>query len=162
MSTFSNQLQKDPAPQLVRELDEAGAAGAGWVVYLGLGPTALGFATYAFALRRMTPGRMASLSYLIPVVAIVLGWALLSETPPVLAVAGGALCVVGVYLARRRCTKKGGTCRLTSSPATRSDGRSAAGTLYAAAHDPLDHHGGSRCSARCNRLHGHASQDHCE
>jgi drug/metabolite transporter (DMT)-like permease len=50
----------------------------------------------------MTAGRLASLSYLIPVVAIVLGWALLGETPPVLAVAGGALCILGVYLARRR------------------------------------------------------------
>lgn len=90
------------APQLLRELDDTGAAGAGWIVYLGLGPTALGFATYAFALRRMTAGRLASLSYLIPVVAIVLGWALLGETPPALAVGGGALCVVGVYLARRR------------------------------------------------------------
>lgn len=90
------------APQLLGELDDAGAAGAAWMVYLGLGPTALGFATYAFALRRMTAGRLASLSYLIPVVAIVLGWALLGETPPVLAVAGGALCILGVYLARRR------------------------------------------------------------
>jgi drug/metabolite transporter (DMT)-like permease len=90
------------APQLLRELDDSGAAGAGWIVYLGLGPTALGFATYAYALGRMTAGRLASLSYLIPVVAIVLGWALLGETPPALALAGGALCVFGVFLARRR------------------------------------------------------------
>ena len=59
------------------------------------------FATYAFALRRMTAGRLASLTYLIPVVAILLGWALLDETPPALAVAGGGLCLAGVYLARR-------------------------------------------------------------
>ena len=90
------------APQLVRELDGSGAAGAGWIVYLGLGPTALGFATYAYALRRMTAGRLASLSYLIPVVAIMLGWALLEETPPALALGGGALCVLGVYLSPRR------------------------------------------------------------
>lgn len=90
------------APQLVRELEGSGAADSGRIVYLGLGPTALGFATYAYALRRMTAGRLASLSYLIPVVAIVLGWALLGEAPPRLAVAGGALCVLGVYLARRR------------------------------------------------------------
>ncbi len=45
---------------------------------------------------------MASLTFLIPVVAILLGWALLGETMPVLALAGGVLCVAGVYLARRR------------------------------------------------------------
>ena len=45
---------------------------------------------------------MAALAYLIPVVAIVLGWALLDEVPARLAVLGGALCLGGVYLARRR------------------------------------------------------------
>ena len=45
------------------------------MVYLGVVPTALGFATWAFALRRTSAGRMASLAYLIPVVAILLGWA---------------------------------------------------------------------------------------
>jgi drug/metabolite transporter (DMT)-like permease len=90
------------APTLVGELDDAGAEGLGWVVYLGLGPTALGFATWAFALRRMSAGRLASLAYLIPVVAIVLGWAVLGETPPLLAAVGGTLCVAGVAVARRR------------------------------------------------------------
>src|SRR5215467_9115616 len=44
---------------------------------------------------RTSAGRMASITYLIPVVAIVLGWALLGETPPRLAAAGGALCLAG-------------------------------------------------------------------
>jgi drug/metabolite transporter (DMT)-like permease len=89
------------APGLARELGSAGASAIGGTVYLGLGPTALGFATYAFALRRTTAGRLAALGYLIPIVAIALGWALLGETPPALAAGGGALCVGGVYLARR-------------------------------------------------------------
>jgi len=45
---------------------------------------------------------MASLTYLAPPVAVGLGWAILGETPPWLAVAGGGLCLVGVYVARRR------------------------------------------------------------
>jgi drug/metabolite transporter (DMT)-like permease len=52
--------------------------------------------------RRASAGRTASLNYLIPVVAILLGWVLLGERPPWLAAAGGALCLAGVYLARRR------------------------------------------------------------
>lgn len=90
------------APNLASELHQGGAAALGRIIYLGVVPTALGFATWAFALRRMTAGRLASLAYLIPVVAIVLGWALLGETPPLLAAGGGALCLAGVYLARRR------------------------------------------------------------
>lgn len=89
------------APTLAGELDDAGGTAIAWTVYLGLAPTALGFATWAYALRRMTAGRLASLAYLIPVVAILLGWVLLGETPPWLAAVGGALCLAGVYLARR-------------------------------------------------------------
>jgi drug/metabolite transporter (DMT)-like permease len=90
------------APGLVAELDDAGATAVGWIVYLGVAPTALGFATWAYALRRTSAGRLASLAYLIPVVAILLGWALLGETPPWLAAVGGALCLAGVFLARHR------------------------------------------------------------
>jgi drug/metabolite transporter (DMT)-like permease len=90
------------APGLVAELDDAGATAVGWIVYLGVAPTALGFATWAYALRRTSAGRLASLVYLIPVVAILLGWALLGETPPWLAAVGGALCLAGVFLARHR------------------------------------------------------------
>ena len=89
------------APGLVSELSDAGAAGIGSTIYLGLVPTALGFATWAYALGRMKAGHLASLTYLIPVVAIVLAWAVLGETPPWLAVVGGALCLTGVYVARR-------------------------------------------------------------
>jgi drug/metabolite transporter (DMT)-like permease len=90
------------APTLVGELDDAGATAIGWIVYLGVAPTAVGFATWTYALRRTSAGRLASLTYLIPVVAILLGWVILGETPPWLAAVGGALCLAGVYLARRR------------------------------------------------------------
>jgi drug/metabolite transporter (DMT)-like permease len=89
------------APTLVRDLDGAPPSAVAWTVYLGVAPTALGFATWSYALRRMTAGRLASLAYLIPVVAILLGWALLGETPPVLALVGGGLCLTGVAIARR-------------------------------------------------------------
>jgi drug/metabolite transporter (DMT)-like permease len=89
-------------PALVTEAARAGAGTIGWTVYLGLMPTALGFATWSYALGRATAGRMASLNYLIPAVAIALGWVILSERPAWLALAGGALCLAGVSLARRQ------------------------------------------------------------
>jgi drug/metabolite transporter (DMT)-like permease len=90
------------APALVTEAAKANAAAIGWTIYLGAIPTALGFATWTFALRRTSAGRMGSLNFLIPVVAIVLGWGLLGERPPWPALAGGVLCLAGVYIARRR------------------------------------------------------------
>lgn len=88
------------APLLVRDLTGAGATAVGWIIYLGLGPTATGFATWMFALRRTSAGRMGAMLYLIPLFAVLLGWAILGEAPPALAVAGGALCLGGVYMAR--------------------------------------------------------------
>lgn len=91
------------APMLVSQAQKSGAAAIGWIIYLGVAPTSLGFATWAFALRRTSAGRTGALNYLIPVVAILLGWALLGEVPPPLAIVGGAVCLVGVYVARRAC-----------------------------------------------------------
>ena len=87
------------APSLAGDL---GGGGIGWIVWLGVAPTAVGFATWTYALRHASAGRVASLHFLIPVVAILLGWSLLGETPPRLAAVGGALCLAGVWLARRR------------------------------------------------------------
>lgn len=95
------------APALARDAAHAGAPAIGWMVYLGVAPTAIGFATWTFALRRTSAGRMASLTYLIPPVAVLLGWAVLGETPPWLAGVGGALCLGGVYLARRPAATAG-------------------------------------------------------
>ena len=78
----------------------ASAPAVAWTVYLGAFPTALGFTTWAFALSRTTAGRMGATLYLVPPIAVVLGWAILAETPPALALAGGALCLVGVFVAR--------------------------------------------------------------
>jgi drug/metabolite transporter (DMT)-like permease len=89
------------APVLVRDLAGADRASSAWTVYLGAFPTALGFVLWAYALGRTTAGRLGSLTYLAPPIAILLGWALLGETPLGLAVAGGALCLGGVILARR-------------------------------------------------------------
>jgi drug/metabolite transporter (DMT)-like permease len=90
------------AATLASDLRDADASAIGWMVYLGVASTAIGFATWTYALRRMSAGRLSSLTYLVPVVAIGLGWAILGEAPPSLAAAGGALCLGGVVLARRR------------------------------------------------------------
>jgi drug/metabolite transporter (DMT)-like permease len=89
------------APTLVDELRTADASTIWWVVYLAAFPTALGFTTWAFALRRTSAGRMGVTVYAVPVVAIVLGWLFLGETPAVLSLAGGALCLTGVAISRR-------------------------------------------------------------
>jgi drug/metabolite transporter (DMT)-like permease len=90
------------AGTLWHEAGSAHASALAWTVYLGIVPTAIGFVTWAYALSRTTAGRMGSTTYLVTPIAILLGWALLGETPPRLAVLGGTLCLVGVVVARRK------------------------------------------------------------
>ena len=90
------------APALVDDLGSASVADVGWVVYLGVFPTAIAFTTYAFALTHMSASSLGVTTYLVPPITVLMAWLLLDETPPTLAYVGGALCLVGVALARRR------------------------------------------------------------
>ncbi|MGW7681189.1 DMT family transporter [Kribbella sp. NPDC054772] len=89
-------------PTLVREAGQARASTIWWVVFLGAFPTAIAFTTWAYALARTTAGRMGATTYLVPPIAILLGWLLLGESPAPLAYGGGALCLVGVAISRYR------------------------------------------------------------
>jgi drug/metabolite transporter (DMT)-like permease len=89
------------APALVRELGTVSPASIWWMVYLGAAPTALAFTTWAYALSRSTAGRLGATTYLVPPIAVLMGWLLLGESPALLAIAGGALCLAGVSVARR-------------------------------------------------------------
>jgi drug/metabolite transporter (DMT)-like permease len=88
-------------PTLVDELGSADGSSVAWMVYLGAFPTAVGFLTWAYALSRTTAGRMGATTYLVPPIAILIGWALLAESPETLAFLGGALCLGGVVITRR-------------------------------------------------------------
>jgi drug/metabolite transporter (DMT)-like permease len=89
------------AATLADEVGDADASSIAWMVYLGVFPTAIGFLTWAYALSRTTAGRMGATTYLVPPIAILIGWALLAESPEPLAFLGGALCLGGVVITRR-------------------------------------------------------------
>jgi len=60
----------------------------------------LAFSTWAYALRHTTAGKLGVTTFAVPPITIFLGWLSLGEVPPVLAVVGGALSLVGVAIAR--------------------------------------------------------------
>jgi len=90
------------AGELASELGRAPAGSIAGMVYLGVVPTALAFSTWAYALRRMDAGKLGVTTYVVPPIVILLGWLLLDEVPPPLALLGGAVCLAGVALSRRR------------------------------------------------------------
>jgi drug/metabolite transporter (DMT)-like permease len=67
---------------------------------MGLFPTAIAFLTWSYALSRTSAGRLATSSYVVPALAVLLSWLLLGEVPVPLAFVGGALCLAGVAVTR--------------------------------------------------------------
>jgi len=90
------------AGQLVHQTAAATPSDVGWLVYLGVFPTAVAFSTYAFALSTMSAGNLSVTTYLVPPITILISWVLLAEAPPAMAYVGGVLCLLGVAVARRR------------------------------------------------------------
>lgn len=88
------------APGLWEQTADASAASIAGLVYLGIGPTAVAFTTWAYALARTDAGKMGATTYLVPAIVIAMSAVALGELPPPLAFVGGALCLVGVAVTR--------------------------------------------------------------
>jgi drug/metabolite transporter (DMT)-like permease len=89
-------------PQAVDELTRAPGPAVAAVVYLGVFPTAVGFALWAYALTRINAGIMASTTLSVPGIVVLMSWALLGELPTAAGLVGGAMCLLGVAVSRRR------------------------------------------------------------
>jgi drug/metabolite transporter (DMT)-like permease len=92
--------------QLVTGLASAPVSGWLGILYLGAIPTSLAFSTWAYALSRMPAGQLGISTYIVPPLAIVLSLVVFGVIPPLLAIVGGAICLVGVALSRRRTVVK--------------------------------------------------------
>jgi drug/metabolite transporter (DMT)-like permease len=88
------------APALVSEVADAPVGSTLGIVYMGLFPTAVAFATWAYALNHTSAGKLSSSSYLVPALTVLMSFAVLGEVPTALALLGGALCLAGVALTR--------------------------------------------------------------
>lgn len=89
-------------PALLNEVQDAAPTAILATVYLGAIPSAAAFLLWAWVLKRGTAGATASATLAVPAVVILLSWLALGELPTLLGVAGGALCLAGVALSRRR------------------------------------------------------------
>jgi drug/metabolite transporter (DMT)-like permease len=85
---------------LLRALPGAGGAAIGSAIFLGLAPSAAGFVLWAYAMARMDVGRITLSLYLVPAVALVISLAWLGQVPGPVELAGGAIALAGVMLAR--------------------------------------------------------------
>lgn len=68
------------------------------VIYLGIFPGALAYVGWAYVLSHGPAGRISTLLYITPVLAIGIAWVWLHEVPRMLSLVGGALALAGVAL----------------------------------------------------------------
>ncbi|MFT4083537.1 MAG: DMT family transporter [Nocardioides sp.] len=88
--------------QLVDLVAHPAPGDLGWILYLGIFPSAVAFVLWAYALSHADAGRFAMTTFLVPFLTALLGWLFLDEVPPALTFLGGALCIGGVLLTRRQ------------------------------------------------------------
>jgi drug/metabolite transporter (DMT)-like permease len=88
--------------QLLGELQAAPLPATAGLIYLGVFPTAIAFTTWAYALSLIDAGKLAATTYLVPATTVLISWLVLGEIPTVWGLVGGAICLVGVGLTRRR------------------------------------------------------------
>lgn len=70
--------------------------------YMGIGPTALAFWCWGYAMNHFSTGRVASSTLAVPAVVILLSAATLREIPPPMAILGGGICLAGVAVSQWR------------------------------------------------------------
>ncbi|MCY0942993.1 DMT family transporter [Streptomyces antarcticus] len=90
------------AGQLLAQVPQAPLTATLNMIYLGLFPTALAFTTWTYALSRTTAGKMGATTYAVPAVVVLIAWIALDEIPGWLTLLGGAICLAGVAVSRRR------------------------------------------------------------
>ena len=71
------------------------------MLFLGLGASALCFATWNFAVRKLGAAKTSSYSYLVPVITVGTSVLVLKETITWITVAGMALTLAGLLLGER-------------------------------------------------------------
>jgi len=85
----------------VRDASTAPASAFVAVALLGVVSSAIGYVAWSVALAGSSIARTTAALYVVPVVALLLGWVWLGERPAPLSLLGGAIAIAGVMLVRR-------------------------------------------------------------
>ncbi|MGH7998610.1 MAG: EamA family transporter, partial [Brasilonema sp.] len=92
------------APNAVASVQNAPMSSTLAVVYMGLFPGVVAYIAWSYVLSRIPASRAGSYLALIPVVALLIAWLWLNETPALISLLGGAVVFSGVMLVNQHRT----------------------------------------------------------
>lgn len=90
------------APKLYSELHANSAVALLPIIWLGIFPSALAYTMWAYSLRRFTANQCASVLYLSPIFAFIIGWLWLGELPTYQHLLGGVIILAGIALVNKK------------------------------------------------------------
>lgn len=85
-------------PDMIKDLSQSNWKMNLLIIYLGIGPAILAYWGWAYVLKNMPASHAVGLLYAMPICTLLVAWIWLSEVPSVLAILGGLLALVGVWL----------------------------------------------------------------
>jgi drug/metabolite transporter (DMT)-like permease len=95
-------------PNLVFDLRHASWQATMAAVYLGVFPGALAYLTWSFVLSEIPVSRATTFLYFAPILATLLGWLWLGEVPAFIALIGGFVALVGLWMVNHSYKPKRG------------------------------------------------------
>jgi drug/metabolite transporter (DMT)-like permease len=90
------------APGLAESMATAQPLTTWLAVYLGVGPAALAYTAWTYALKRTDAAVLSASLYLTSPMTVIIAWFALGELPSAPALLGGAVVLLGVWLAQHR------------------------------------------------------------
>ena len=93
-------------PGLIRDIQTAQTVPTMAVVYMGIFPGVIGYASWSYVVSRLPASRAGSFLYLTPAITILIAWVWLGELPRLRSIFGGILVLLGVILVQLVRSKK--------------------------------------------------------
>lgn len=93
-------------PGAISEFPSASLQATLAVIFLGIFPTAISYATYAYAASRMPAAVSASFLYLIPALAFLVAWVWLGEVPTLISIVGGVVVISGILIVNAKSSEQ--------------------------------------------------------
>lgn len=85
-------------PDAVAQVPPAAGEAIIAVIYLGIGPSMIAYATYSIMLSKFPASRASNFLYSVPPISTLLGFLWLGEVPGLMAILGGAMALAGVVM----------------------------------------------------------------